>query len=157
MLQMYVANVSPISNVCCKCFIWILHMLQTYDSIVSHGFTMLQHVLLPTRSDSWHAHAARAHPAPLISVIRASSNSRICAQRAVNAQMTEHCLVKVHAHTERQSQPTPNGPCTTTGTDAMLPSSLVCSWTGSTHMLLPLGASHPIVRTELMSFIGSLP
>jgi len=28
MLQVYVLNVSAISNVCCKCFIWILPMLQ---------------------------------------------------------------------------------------------------------------------------------
>jgi hypothetical protein len=28
MLQVYVSNVSAISNVCCKCFIWILDMLQ---------------------------------------------------------------------------------------------------------------------------------
>jgi hypothetical protein len=28
MMQMYVLNVSPISDVCCKCFIWMLHMLQ---------------------------------------------------------------------------------------------------------------------------------
>jgi hypothetical protein len=27
-LQVYVSNVSVVSNVCCKCFIWMLHMLQ---------------------------------------------------------------------------------------------------------------------------------
>jgi hypothetical protein len=27
MLQVYDSNISAVSNVCCKCFIWILHML----------------------------------------------------------------------------------------------------------------------------------
>ena len=28
MLQAYISNVSPVSDVCCKCFMWMLHMLQ---------------------------------------------------------------------------------------------------------------------------------
>jgi hypothetical protein len=28
MLQVYVSNISAVSNVCCKCFIWMLYMLQ---------------------------------------------------------------------------------------------------------------------------------
>ena len=28
MLQVYVLNVSPVLDICCKCFIWMLHMLQ---------------------------------------------------------------------------------------------------------------------------------
>jgi hypothetical protein len=37
-LQMYVPNVSPILDLCCKCFIWMLHMFQTY--VVSVYFRM---------------------------------------------------------------------------------------------------------------------
>jgi hypothetical protein len=140
LFQTYVASVLYGYCICCKRMIQLFHMVSLCCSMCCYPRA--------------RGHA-RAHPALLISVIRASSNSRMCTQRAVNTQMTEHSLVKVHAHAERQSQPAPNGPCTTTGTDAMLPSSLVCSWTRSTHMLLPLDASHPIVGTELMSFIGS--
>jgi hypothetical protein len=27
MLQVYVSNISIVSNLCCKCFVWMLHML----------------------------------------------------------------------------------------------------------------------------------
>jgi hypothetical protein len=67
------------ASVCSKCFtyfrrmlqafyldvvIWCsgyTHMLQTYVSIVSLGFSMLQQVLLPTRSNSW-ARTRCTHP-----------------------------------------------------------------------------------------------
>jgi hypothetical protein len=79
---------------------------------------MLQQVLLSTRSDS-RAYTCRTHPA--ISIMQASSNSRMCIQRAVSAQMAEHSLVKVHARmqiAERQSGLALNAgrtrrPCTT--------------------------------------------
>jgi len=34
MLQVYVSNVSAVSNVCCKCFIWMLHMLQCHTHML---------------------------------------------------------------------------------------------------------------------------
>jgi hypothetical protein len=75
-------------------------MLQSYVSIVSHGFNILQQVLLPMHSDS-RAHTrctARTHPTLSISVMRISSNSWTCTQRAITAQMVESSLVKVHAY-----------------------------------------------------------
>jgi len=50
MLQMFYLNVV----ICCRGY---THMLQTYVLIVSLGFTMLQQVLLPTRSDFAGMHA----------------------------------------------------------------------------------------------------
>ena len=77
MLQVYVPNISPIFIrmlqvfyldvvICCGSY---THMLQTYVSIVSPGFNMLQQVLFPTRSDS----RARTHPMLPISVMRANA------------------------------------------------------------------------------------
>jgi hypothetical protein len=116
MLQVYVLNVSPVSDICCISY---TDMLQAYVCNVSCYFRrMLQQVLLPTRSDS-RAHTCCTHPA--ISVMQASSNSRMYTQQTVSAQMAEHFLVKVHARmqiAERQSGLAPNArrtrrPCTT--------------------------------------------
>jgi hypothetical protein len=35
MLQLYISNISAVSNVCCNYFIWMLHMLHLYVSNVS--------------------------------------------------------------------------------------------------------------------------
>jgi len=37
MLQASVPNVSAVSDVCCTCFIWVLHMFHTYVASVSSG------------------------------------------------------------------------------------------------------------------------
>jgi hypothetical protein len=100
MLQVYVSSVSAVSNICCKCFILMLYMLQwlytyvanvcfkcftyfgrmlqvfyldvvvcchgytrmlqMYISIVSPGFSMLQHVLLPMRARTRCTHPSSA-------------------------------------------------------------------------------------------------
>jgi hypothetical protein len=71
--------------------------LQTYVSIISPCFSMLQQVLLSTRSNSRATRSARTHRALPISIMRANSNSRTCTQRTVSIQMVEHSLIKVHA------------------------------------------------------------
>jgi hypothetical protein len=49
MLQVYVLNVSPIFDVCCKCFIWMLHMLKWLYIYVANVcfncFTLFQYVV----------------------------------------------------------------------------------------------------------------
>jgi hypothetical protein len=60
MLQMYVLNISPISDVCCKFFyldaayvaVVIYICCKMYVLIVLPGFSMLQQVMFPARSDS---------------------------------------------------------------------------------------------------------
>jgi hypothetical protein len=51
MLQVYIPNISHVSDVCCKCFVWMLHMSQTYVSIVLPCYSTLQQVLLSKHSD----------------------------------------------------------------------------------------------------------
>jgi hypothetical protein len=166
---MYVTSVLYGCCICCKRMFQLFHLVSLCCS----------RCCSPRALTRGHARAARTHPALLISVMQASSNSRMCTQRAVNAQMAEHSLVKVHAHAECQSQPAPNGPSTTrlgpprwsmqpvtpnvnTGTDAVLPSSLACSWigsrswTGSTHMLscVVTAASHVDLRARRAKHAG---
>jgi hypothetical protein len=101
-IHTYVASIcskcSYISDLCCKCFIWMLHIamvihvLQTYVSIVSPGFILCSRCYFPHSLTRGHIRTART------SVMRASSNSQTCTQQAVSAQMVEHSLIKVHAH-----------------------------------------------------------
>jgi hypothetical protein len=89
MLQVYIPNVSPISNICCKCFIWML----LYVAVVIHiyckrMFQLFHLVSICSRGCCTH---------PFSAVMRASSNSQTCTHRAVSAQMAEQPLVKVHA------------------------------------------------------------
>jgi hypothetical protein len=59
LFQTYVASV--LSRYCISCGSYI-HMLQTYVSIVSHCFSILQQVLHPTRSDSRASTRCTRHP-----------------------------------------------------------------------------------------------
>ena len=59
-------NVSPVLDMCCKCFIWMFHMLHWLYTCCKHMFqfvspcfSILQQVLLPTCSNS----RACTHPA----------------------------------------------------------------------------------------------
>jgi hypothetical protein len=79
MVQVYILNVSPISCVCYKCFIWML----LYDAVVIHicckyMFQLFHLVSVccsrccsPRALTRGHARAARTHSALPISVMRA--------------------------------------------------------------------------------------
>jgi hypothetical protein len=114
MLQVYVPNVLPIWDVCCKCFIWMLHILPTYVLIVSPYFNMLQRVLLPTRSDSRN-HAL--HQMPL--------------HHQAWSPIMEHAAGSTHVHT-RCASSLPLSPrvvlCLALGYARCDPASLACSW-----------------------------
>jgi hypothetical protein len=131
-------------------------MLQAYVfHILPYFRCMLQHLLLPTRSDSW-ACTCCTHLAIVVYLCHASPNSQTCTQWTVSAQMAEHSLVKAHA--ERQRGPAPNRcknrrPCTTRRGPqcSMQPCqhgyvhcapilSFACSWADPTHMLSRAGA-----------------
>jgi hypothetical protein len=87
MLKVYVSNVSPILDVCCKCFIYMLHMLQRY----------LYAAYVVTHSDS-RARMRCTHPYSAAYLCHAgSSNNRMCTQQAVSVQKAEHSLIKVRA------------------------------------------------------------
>jgi hypothetical protein len=46
MLQVYVSNVSAVSNICCKCFIWILHICwNSYTYVASVRFICFRRML----------------------------------------------------------------------------------------------------------------
>jgi hypothetical protein len=88
-------------HICCK------RMFQ----FSSPRFSMLQQVLLSTRIDSRARKRCMQAVLPIF-VMRASSNSRACMQRVVNAQTAEHFLVKVYVRMQstRAGQHTmPNG------------------------------------------------
>jgi hypothetical protein len=121
MLQVYLLNVSAISSgcciccsghsvcfkyftcsdICCKCFILMFHMLKwLYTYVVSLCFNLFHLVsICYSKCCSPHAlsRAARTQPTLPISVMRANANSWTCTQRAVSAQTAEHSLIKVHA------------------------------------------------------------
>jgi hypothetical protein len=94
MLQLYVLNILAILDVCCRSFIWMLHMFYMYVSMVSLYFSMLKQVLLPHALTCRHARTACTHPALPISVMQASSISRACTQWLVDAQ----CLTCMWNH-----------------------------------------------------------
>jgi len=92
LFQTYVASALSECCICCSCY---THMLQAYVSIC---FTLFQYVAASAASHTlWlvGTHALTQLTLP-ISVMRASSNSWTCTQRAVSAQTVEHSLVKVH-------------------------------------------------------------
>jgi hypothetical protein len=68
----YVVN---ILSKCCICYSDYTYMLQAYVSIVSHGFSILQQMLLPRTLTRGHARVTHTHPTLFISVMRASFNS----------------------------------------------------------------------------------
>jgi hypothetical protein len=126
----------------------MLQLLYTY--VVSVCFNLvhlvlicLQQVLLSTRIDS-RARKRCMQPVLPIFVMRASSNSRPCMQRAVNAQTAEHFLVKVYVRIQstRAAQHTmPNG-CRTKGPAPPGVPPLQCNMQPGQHMgkhiVLPL-------------------
>jgi hypothetical protein len=139
------------------------HMLQTYVSIVSPGFNMLQQVLFPTCSDL-RACKRYTHPSsaacPYL-FMRANSNSRTCTQRVVSAQMAEHSLVKVHVRiqsaragqhpTDAEPDFVPHGGAyngVNTVTRAVLPPSLLHAARRAPHTCSPVQAQEQHARTQ---------
>jgi hypothetical protein len=61
MFHMFHTYVASVLSGCCICYSGYTHMLQTYISIISPCFSMLQQVLLSARSNS-RAHTQCMHP-----------------------------------------------------------------------------------------------
>jgi hypothetical protein len=140
------------------------HMLQTFH-LVS---VCCSRCCSPCALTRGHARASRTHPVLYISIMRASANSRACTQWAVNAQIAEHSLVKVHVRMQnaRAGQNPTNAEPGVPAPPVLVPHSRACnrgqyryaryaptlslasSWAGPTYMLSRVGVGVVVARAD---------